>query len=205
MKLNWAERWVVNNPLRVIEQRIQVKKLARMMPLKPGSRCLEIGCGRGTEAKFLLNAFDPGTLYATDLDFDMLKKALGYVPANVMERITLAAVDGHYLPFRDSSMDVVFGFGVLHHIPDWRGALGEVERVLKKDGCFFFEELYPGLYQNCVTRHILAHPGHGRFHSHDLRKELDDLGLSLYWCRELKRIGILGIAVKRGEREINTA
>lgn len=143
MKLNWAERWVVNNPLRVIEQRIQVKKLARMMPLKPGSRCLEIGCGRGAAAKFLLNAFDPGTLYATDLDFDMLKKALGYVPANVMERITLAAVDGHDLPFRDSSMDVVFGFGVLHHIPDWRGALGEVERVLKKDGCFFLRSCIP--------------------------------------------------------------
>ena len=50
MKLNWAERWVVNNPLRVIEQGIYPKKLARAMPLDPGSCCLEIGCGRGAAA-----------------------------------------------------------------------------------------------------------------------------------------------------------
>ena len=197
MKLNWAERWVVNNPLRVMEQGIYLKKLARAMPLDPGSCCLEIGCGRGAAAKMILELFRPASLYVTDLDPDMLKKALHYVPPDIMRSLTLAAADGHDLPFRDASIDALFGFGVLHHIPDWRGALREIRRVLRKDGRFFFEELYPGVYQNCITRHILAHPRDDRFLSHDLRKEMEDLGLSVNWAREIKKLGILGIAVRR--------
>jgi hypothetical protein len=50
MKLNWAERWAVNNPLRVFEQAIEVGILKRMQPLQPGVIALEIGCGRGAGA-----------------------------------------------------------------------------------------------------------------------------------------------------------
>ena len=30
MKLNWAERWVVNNPVRVFQQQIEIKWLSSM-------------------------------------------------------------------------------------------------------------------------------------------------------------------------------
>ena len=45
MKLNWAERWVVNNPLRVIQQRMEINWLRSVASLGPGSLGLEIGCG----------------------------------------------------------------------------------------------------------------------------------------------------------------
>jgi len=196
MKLNWAERWVVNNPLRVVEQRMELRKLSRMMSLKPGLKVLEIGCGRGAGAGLILDVYRPSLLYATDLDVAMLKKARKYISSDKMEHIALVAADGFRLPFKTDSLDAVFDFGVLHHIPDWRAALGEVARVLKMQGAFFFEELYPALYQNLITKHILLHPKEDRFHSQDLRKGLDAAGLSLCRHEEWKGFGILGIAVR---------
>jgi ubiquinone/menaquinone biosynthesis C-methylase UbiE len=196
MKLNWAERWVVNNPLRVVEQRIELQKLRRMKPLKPGLTALEIGCGRGAGAGLILDTFRPSVLYATDFDVAMLKKAGKYISPDKKEHIVLAAADGFSLPFRTGSLDAVFDFGVLHHIPDWRSALGEVGRVLKMQGVFFFEELYPTLYQNFITKHILLHPREDRFCSQDLKDGLGAAGLSLYGYEEWKGFGILGIALK---------
>jgi ubiquinone/menaquinone biosynthesis C-methylase UbiE len=196
MKLNWAERWVVNNPLRVVEQRIELRKLSRMMPFKPGLKALEIGCGRGAGAGLILDVFRPSLLYATDLDVDMLKKARNYLSSDEMEQIVLVAADGFRLPFKTGSMDAVFDFGVLHHIPDWRTALGEVARVLTIKGSFYFEELYPTLYQNCITKHILLHPRENRFRSHEFKAGLDAAGLSLRGYKEWNGLGILGVALR---------
>jgi ubiquinone/menaquinone biosynthesis C-methylase UbiE len=196
MKLNWAERWAVNNPARPVEQRIELRKLRRMVPLEPGFTALEIGCGRGAGAELIMDIFQPSLLYATDLDIAMLKKADKYISSGKRERIVLVAADGFRLPFRTGSLDAVFDFGVLHHIPDWQSALGEVARVLKTQGSFLFEELYPTLYQNFITKHILLHPKKDRFRSQDLRNGLGAAGLSLYKYGEWRGFGILGVALK---------
>ena len=72
--------------------------------------------------------------------------------------------------YKNQLFDAVFIFGGLHHIPHWRGALTEISRVLKPSGMFIFEELYPSLYQNFITKHILLHPKKDRFYSDDLKK-----------------------------------
>jgi len=196
VKCNWAERWVVNNPFRVIEQRIEIRKLCRMRPLEPGFTALEIGCGRGAGAGIILDIFQPRLIYTTDLDVDMLDRAREYVPPVKMGRMHLVAADGSSLPFKSGSIDAVFGFGVLHHIPDWRRAVGEAARVLKAGGTYFFEELYPVVYQNFITKHILAHPREDRFRGRDLRDALGVAGLSLGRYSEWKGLGIVGAAVK---------
>ncbi|HVN95881.1 MAG TPA: class I SAM-dependent methyltransferase [Syntrophorhabdaceae bacterium] len=196
MKLNWAERWVVNNPLRVVQQRMELKKLKAMLPLKPHFTALEIGCGRAAGAGLILEEFLPSMIYATDLDVHMLEKARDYLPSEKRKNIVLVAADGSSLPFRDGSIDAVFDFGVLHHIVDWRRAVSEIARVLKPEGAFFLEELYPTLYQNLITRHILLHPRRGRFRSDDLKHSLAREGLLFKDCRELKAVGILGVALK---------
>jgi ubiquinone/menaquinone biosynthesis C-methylase UbiE len=196
MKLNWAERWVVNNIFQIFKQQIEIKWFKRALPLPPGATVLEMGCGRGAGAKLILREFQPDRLHIQDLDIEMILTAKHYLSQTKREQIFLSVSDAVRLPFPADAFDAVVGFGFLHHVPDWRSALSEIFRVLKTGGIYYFEELYPELYQNFITKHILLHPEHDRFSSHDLRQGLDRAGLVLKKTFELKKTGILGIAIK---------
>lgn len=198
MKLNWAERWAVNNPLRIVEQRIEIGWVRPRVRLNPGFVGLEIGCGRGAGASLLAKAFRPRLLYALDLDPEMIQKARAYLPAPDREKVRLLVGDSERLPLRDQSVDAVFGFGVLHHLPAWRQGLAEIRRVLRSGGTYVLEELYPSLYQNFLTRHLLLHPTHDRFRREDLRAALRDFDLPVKASREIPGIGILAICTKAG-------
>ena len=196
MKLNWAERWVVNNPTRVIQQRIEINLLHRMASLRPGALVLEIGCGRGVGAVLISEKFQPAIMHAMDLDFEMIKKAQKRFKNYNQLRAGFYVGDVMQLPYKDATFDAVFGFGMLHHVPDWKGGLAEIARVLKKGGCYFFEELYPSLYQNVITRHILLHPAENRFTSEDWKDALQEMKLLVQKSVEQKKLGILGVAIK---------
>ncbi|HOV88325.1 MAG TPA: class I SAM-dependent methyltransferase, partial [Syntrophobacteraceae bacterium] len=193
MKLNWAERWVVNNPSRVFQQRLEIDWMSRSWPLEGGSTVLEIGCGRGAGARLILKAFRPGLYHAMDLDLEMIRRARRYLSPEERRRVSLYVGDVLALPYRDDSLDAVFAFGVLHHVPDWRTALHEISRVLKPGGAYFLEEIYPFVYQNFITRHILLHPKEDRFFSGDLHEALEECRFEVKAARELKLAGMLGI------------
>lgn len=196
MKLNWAERLAVNNPLRPLQQRLQISWYEKQVRLKPGARILEIGCGRGAGARLIKKSFCPDHIYAMDLDIEMIRKAGRYLKPTQKEGISFFVGDVCTLPFDDLTIDAVFGFGVLHHIPDWQGALKEIVRVLKIDGIYFFEELYPSLYQNFITRHILLHPTENRFDSEELKRTIAASGLVMGSYLESRYLEILGYAKK---------
>ena len=95
-------------------------------------------------------------------------------------------------------MDAVFNFGILHHLEDWTRGVREIGRVLKADGGFYFEEIYPSLYANFPLRHLLAHPRENRFHGPEFRAALADAGLKLLPGYKENGFRILGVAVKNG-------
>ena len=197
MKLNWIERVVANNPLRAALQRGEIRLLKRKVQLKKGAKILEVGCGRGAGARLILKSFGPSLLCALDLDIQMVQKARGYLSASEGERVSLFVGDVFRLPFKDSALDAVFGFGVLHHVPDWRGAVAEIERVLKIGGIYFVEEFYPSAYQNFITKHLLVHPKEDRFFSHDLRNALEQVKLPIKDAIDFTKVGIVAVAVKQ--------
>ncbi|MDP2645219.1 MAG: class I SAM-dependent methyltransferase [Desulfobacterales bacterium] len=200
MKLNRVEKLVINNPLRVVQQKFEIRRFRKMFRLEPGAQILEVGCGRGAGAGLILKNFHPARLYALDLDFCMIQKAKKFRFAR-QEHLSLYVGDGTQLPFRKASMDAVFGFGFLHHVPDWQAGLAEVARVLKTGGVYFMEEIYPALYQNPITRHVLLHPRDNRFDSRDLKSALDANKLLLKETVECKQLGILGVAVKTNNHQ----
>jgi ubiquinone/menaquinone biosynthesis C-methylase UbiE len=197
MKLNWAERWAVNNPLRPVQEHWEIGWLKRRALLKQHAHVLEVGCGRGAGSSLIKTMFKPSVLHAMDLDVEMIRKAFRYLSVEQREGISFFVGDAVRLPYPDKTMDAVFGFGVLHHIMDWQEALDEIVRVLNEGGIYFFEELYPPLYQNFLTRHILLHPTKNRFCSQDLKLALKNAGLEQGNFLEHKRLGILGFASKR--------
>ena len=166
------------------------------MPLKTEMTILEVGCGRGAGAKLIHKTFKPSRLHILDLDIEMMRKAKKYLSSTPLSSLNLLVGDSIELPFKAGCLDALFGFGFLHHVPDWRKALLEITRVLKPGGVYYMEELYPSLYQNAITKRILLHPEHDRFTSKDLRDEMNAAGLSLINAFELKKLGILGVATR---------
>ncbi|MFZ0450618.1 MAG: class I SAM-dependent methyltransferase [Desulfatiglandaceae bacterium] len=198
MKLNRVERWVVNNSLRVMLQRMEMNRFRRMAALHPGATILEIGCGRGAGGRLIMEAFQPGHLHLLDLDPRMVEKAQASLSRREKSTVFCHVGDAIRLPFRSSALDALFGFGFLHHVPEWQAAVGEIARVLKPGGIYYMEELYPSLYQNWLTRRILRHPPENRFRSHDLRETITKAGMDLKEVFEFRKVGILGVAVKEG-------
>ena len=196
MKLNWVERVVANNPFRAALQRGEIHLLKSKIQLKNGAKILEVGCGRGAGARLILKSFQPSLLCALDLDILMVQKARAYLSPYEGERVSLFVGDAFRLPFKDDVLDAVFGFGVLHHVPDWRGAATEIARVLKIAGIYFVEEFYPSAYQNFITKHLLVHPKEDRFFSHDLRSALEAINLPIKEAIDFKKLGIVAVAVK---------
>ncbi|MGD8344029.1 MAG: class I SAM-dependent methyltransferase, partial [Desulfobacterales bacterium] len=173
--------------------------------LKTGGTILEVGCGRGVGANLICKVYQPSRLYLLDLDLEMILKASRRINDHNGCRISLCVGDATRLPYADQSLDAVFGFGFLHHVPAWREGLAEVARVLKYGGVYFMEEYYPSLYQNFITKHLLVHPATDRFNSQDLHRAFKDVNLTLTHSFELKRMGILGVGVKADSQSISCA
>lgn len=94
-------------------------------------RVLEIGTGVGTDARKIVEL---GGVY-TGINVDkgsvaMTAKALQIFtrPGEVRQ---CSAIN---MEFNDASFDVVYSFGVLHHIPEIKKAVSEIFRVLKPNG-----------------------------------------------------------------------
>ncbi len=186
---------MVNSPVRVAVQRLFVRWFKEKASLPPGAKVLEVGCGRGAGAAMLLKEFAPATLHALDLDLTMIRQAKAYLPPG-QNGIFLYVGDLLHLPYPNAALDAVFGFGVLHHVPDWRAGLAEITRVLKPGGRYFLEEFYPPLYQNFIARRIFLHPEENRFHRADLHQALEAAGFETQTIMEHSSVGILGVAVK---------
>jgi len=99
-----------------------------------GKKVLEIGCGSGIDsAEFAKNGAE---VYAVD----MSDKAVNHTK-KVFEGLKLkgkiSKADATNLPFENDFFDLVYVYGVLHHIPVVEKAMDEIHRVLKHDGkCF---------------------------------------------------------------------
>jgi len=197
MKLNWIERLYVNSPFRLAAQHFEVQWFTQRRPIDAGGIILEIGCGRGAGAGFIFEEFKPSRLYLSDLDTKMVNKARAYLKHKKQINTYFCQSDATDLPFGNQRFDAVFGFGFLHHVPQWRSSLAEVVRILKPGGAYYLVEFYPQLYQNVITKHILVHPEFDRFKSRDLKEAFRELHLSLAHCLELKNMGIIGIGIKR--------
>jgi SAM-dependent methyltransferase len=203
MKLNSLERWFVNSPARRIGQHLVMQWFKRTVALKADTTILEVGCGRGVGAKLIYETYQPIHLHLLDLDPTMIRKASRRLNGENGKPISFCVGDAAGLPIRDNSLDAVFGFGFLHHVPAWRDGLVEVARVLKHGGVYFMEEYYPSLYQNFITKHIVTHPDKDRFNSQDLHQAFQNVSLTLTHSFELKRMGILGVGVKADSQSIS--
>ncbi len=98
-----------------------------------GKRVLEIGCGLGTDGGELVRR--GATYTAIDASGESLELARRFFSLEGFAG-TFVQADAERLPFPDASFEFVYSWGVLHHTPDIRKAIAEVQRVLVPNGSF---------------------------------------------------------------------
>jgi SAM-dependent methyltransferase len=133
-----------------------------------GKKVLEIGCGAGIDS----NEFASNGAIMISVDFteiavkltrDLTRKYNGEA----------ARCSATILPFKNRAFDVVYSFGVVHHVPDIDRVLGEISRVLKPGGIFmgmvynknsllyaylmYHYGIKEGLIQKMSEEHLISH------------------------------------------------
>ena len=103
--------------------------------LRPRGRVLEIGVGTGRIAIPVARA--GVDLVGVDLSPSMLARLREN--AGGEHPFTVAVADATRLPFADATFGGAFGVHVLHLIPDWRAALAELARVVRRGGVLLFD------------------------------------------------------------------
>ena len=103
-----------------------------------GSRVLEVGCGVGAQTVHLVSASPGAHIVAVDVSADSLTQARARVVAlaapGAERGVEWCHADLHDLPFGANSFDHLFVCFVLEHLPDPRGALAGLRRVLRPGG-----------------------------------------------------------------------
>ncbi|HIP17696.1 MAG TPA: class I SAM-dependent methyltransferase [Methanothermococcus okinawensis] len=104
-----------------------IKNLKEYDTIKRGNGIiLDCGCGFGS---FYTLTKDLNTIYL-DFSINLLKKFKN----NYNLKSNKICGDILNLPFKDNSFDLIFCINVLEHVIDYKGALREMKRVLKKEG-----------------------------------------------------------------------
>jgi ubiquinone/menaquinone biosynthesis C-methylase UbiE len=93
---------------------------------------LDVGCGADPSYAREIAAMSK-QVHGLDYTFNFLKLAQ---PRS--GNIGLAQADATQMPYRDSAFDAAICSETLEHIPDDRGVVREIARVLKPDGLLFF-------------------------------------------------------------------
>jgi len=125
-------------PLYSVVDRSKKMYQERVEGLARDADLLEIGCGRGGYA------FDvaPRAKHVTGIDISPIADHQAQAEAaelGVEGRTTFETMDAEALRFPDSSFDVVFGSGVLHHL-NLNKVLPELARVIRPHGVGVFHE-----------------------------------------------------------------
>jgi 2-polyprenyl-6-hydroxyphenyl methylase/3-demethylubiquinone-9 3-methyltransferase len=102
------------------------------------SRALDVGCGGGLLTEelarmgFSVTGVDPS------------RESVAVASAHAEQgglTIDYQFGTGHDLQFDDGTFDAVFCCDVLEHVADWDAVIGEISRVLRRGGVFFFDTI----------------------------------------------------------------
>lgn len=111
---------------------------------------LELGCGNARMTRQIAERFPITRIIATEVDRIQHQKNLASAhPAT----LTFADWGAQNLPLPDNSVDGIFMFKSLHHVPSasMNQALSEIARVLRPDGwAWLSEPVYAGDFNNIL-------------------------------------------------------
>jgi ubiquinone/menaquinone biosynthesis C-methylase UbiE len=135
-EMNFAEKLVVNSgTYNFIYRNTLLKWFLDFCDLN--GKCLEIGCGPGFTTLEILKRFKVD-LTAIDYDKDEVEKAKKRLAG---KKIVLLQADATKLPFGDGSFDCVVEMNTFHHISEYKKAIADSFRLLRKGGRLYILDI----------------------------------------------------------------
>jgi ubiquinone/menaquinone biosynthesis C-methylase UbiE len=105
-----------------------------LLTLPDNARILELGCGHALLWKENVNQIPAGwNIALSDLSSGMLDAAWRNLVV-IGRAFKFEEIDAQSIPYDDETFDVVIANHMLYHVPDRSKAMGEIKRVLKRDG-----------------------------------------------------------------------
>ena len=180
MKMNRAEKILMNNPIRAAFQIwYEAPLLERLGGRTEGMHVLEVGCGRGVGTREIFQRFAAQSIHAIDVDPEMIAKARQRLFEFPPDRLTVEVGDVTAIDAADGAYDAVFDFAIIHHVPVWQDAVAEIRRVLKPGGRFYFQEVTSHFLEKWFARTFLEHPNENRFSGREFVDELNRQGIAV--------------------------
>lgn len=107
------------------------------MEIPNNARILELGCGTGHFWIKNKNNINPNwSITLSDFSTGMLESAKDRL-SQLDNNFIYKQFDAQDIPFEDESFDIVIAKHMLYFVPDIEKVLGEIKRVLAKDGYFY--------------------------------------------------------------------
>ena len=156
-----------------------VKKLQGLSQLGSGKKILEIGCGNGVGTLLIEELFKPSEFIATEYDPRLVEIAQ---MKNNNSKVRVETGDATRLRFKDNEFDAVIGLSVIHHIPNWRECIKELQRVIKPNGLLIIKELSIETFESPfgkIARRFVEHPYDSMLRKKEFLKVLEQQGFRL--------------------------
>lgn len=144
---------------------------------------LLLGNGASDKELYLLT-HNPRLMIVSDLSLEGLR-SVRYLHQIDEQRypVEWAVVDATSLPILDETIDIVYGYAFVHHLPDTASFLTEVARVLRPGGhCIFMDNRYSPAWQRAklgVLRPLMRY-----FHQREKPSPADLRSTLSGWHRE---------------------
>lgn len=128
------EQYAKNYPDDLVVRGSQLAKIKELIDYK-GKIGLDVGSANGALV-FELVKNGAKKMYGIDLAEEFIKKSTETAKKRKISNVEFKEADAKELPYPDNFFDFVICTEVLEHVPDFRVAIEEIERVLKPGGQF---------------------------------------------------------------------